>query len=370
MGDDRANGRGALARPEHVTVRALDGGAQVAWERPAVTTCITSYDLTPCLHGVALPQKTATVDGSATSGLVRGLSNGETYTVRITPWHDEVPGPSALSPSFAPNAAPGTPAGLLAVSGEQSATLTWTAPARGGPVDEYVVTAMPGHAGAVRVPGSQTTALVGDLRNGRRYTFTVTARNGAGESVSGPSNPIWAGDDVPAYLFPLEMVYLFALGGLAYLYALHYQPFSVALGPLGQVTVPTFRVVVPAAVAGVPVSIPWFGAAGAVLIGLYGIFDHGHRDWQRRLNAWHIARPFTGALLGVVGYITFVGVVRATGATLSTSDPIGRLVFYMVAFVVGFREHTFRRLLARAADLVLGPGAAQDLDGDGSSRRP
>jgi hypothetical protein len=363
MGDDRGNGRVGLARPGQVTVRALDEGVQVAWERPEVSVCITSYDLTPCLHSAPLPQKTVTVDGSSTSGLVRGLINGETYTVRITPWHDEVPGPSAVSPSFQPNAPPDAPTRVAAVAGEQSATVSWEAPQRGGPVDEYRVAAAPAHGGTVVVPAAQTSALVPGLRNGRRYTFTVAAVNGAGESVSGPSNPVWSGDDVPAYLFPLELAYLLLLGAIAYVYAIHYQPFAVSLGPLGSVTVPTLRDAIPATVAGVPVSIPWFGAAGAVLIGLYGIFDHGHRDWQRRLNAWHIARPFTGALLGAVAYIAFVGVVRATGVTLTTADPVGRLIYFMIAFVVGFREQTFRRLLARGADLILGPGAGQDVEG-------
>jgi Fibronectin type III domain len=360
MGDDPGNGRTAAARPEHVTVTALDGGAQVTWERPGGRR-VTSYDLTPCLHTDPLPSQTVTVDGAATSGLVRGLTNGETYTIRVTPWHDEAPGPSALSPSFQPNPPPGSPTDVLATGGEQSATVSWVEPATGGPVAEYRVVAMPGEA-QVTVPATQVTALVTGLRNRARHTFTVTAMNGAGASVSGPSNPVWPGDDVPRYLFALELFYLLALGLLAYLYTLDYQAFTVQVPGLGGVTVPGIREMIPESVVGVPVSIPWFGAAGAVLVGLYGIFDHGHLDWQRRLNPWHIGRPFTGALLGTVGFVAFIGVIRATGATPVTNDPAGRFVYYVIAFLVGFREIAFRTLIARVSDLLLGPGSVSDKD--------
>ncbi len=360
MGDEVGNGRSAMTRPEHVTVTALDGAAQVAWERPAGRR-VTSYDLTPCVHTNPLPSRTVTVDGAATSGLVRGLTNGETYTIRITPWHEEAPGPSALSPSFQPNPPPGSPADVLATAGEQSAMVAWTPPADGGPVDEYRVVAMPGDI-ETSVTAPQASALVTGLRNRTRHTFTVTAVNGAGAAVSGPSNPVWPGDDMPRYLFGLELVYLLALGLVAYLYTLNLQAFTVQVPSLGGVTVPGIREVIPASVAGVPISILWFGAAGAVLVGLYGIFDHGHLDWQRRLNPWHIGRPFTGALLGTIGYIAFVGVIRATGANPVTNDPAGRFVYYVVAFLVGFRELAFRQLIARVSDLLLGPGSVAETD--------
>jgi hypothetical protein len=111
----------------------------------------------------------------------------------------------------------------------------------------------------------------------------------------------------------------------------------------------------------VPISVPWFGALGAVLIGLYGIFDHSHRDWQRGLNSWHVARPFTGAVLGTVGFILFVSVIRATGITPQPSEGLGKLVYFAVAFVVGFREETFRQMIKRVADLIVGPGQCTSL---------
>jgi hypothetical protein len=305
-----------------------------------------------------LRERTVTVDGSAASAFVRRLWNGNTYTARVTAYHGEVAGPPALSAPFEPNPAPGPPQSVTASAGEQSATVRWGPPAGGGPVDRYRVVAMPGGV-SMEVPGAQTSALVQGLRNRARQTFTVTALNGAGENVSAPSNPVWPGDDVPWYLFPLEFTYLLVLGVLAYLYAWHHQPLVIE-----GVAIPVLRDVVPPTVAGVPISIPWFGALGATLIGLYGIFDHSHRDWQRSLNKWHVSRPFTGAVLGTVGFILFASVIRATGvnvpANLNAQDPLGKLVYFAIAFVVGFREETFRTMIKRVADLIVGPGAKPD----------
>jgi hypothetical protein len=156
---------------------------------------------------------------------------------------------------------------------------------------------------------------------------------------------------VPPWLFPLELTYLLALGAVAFLYALHHAPVTI-----GDLAIPSLRDMVPAQVAGVPVSIPWFGALGAVLIGLYGVFDHSHRDWDRGLNSWHVARPFTGAVLGTTGVVLFVSVVRAAGLIPVGSDTLGKLVYFAIAFVVGFREETFRQLIKRVADLLVGPG--------------
>jgi len=346
------------ARLENVTVKPLDGAVLVMWERPTGEPVVTHFELTPCFGSVWLAERSVTVDGSSSSGLVRGLLNGTSYVVRVTPYHDEVPGPAAVSSSFEPVAVPAAPSNVVASAGQQSATVTWSPPARGGPVEEYRVNASPPHVDARRVPGTQSSALVDGLKNGSAYTFTVAAANSAGEELSTPSNSVWPGDDVPRYLFSLELLSLGALGLIAFLYSVHTAT-VVAFGSLGQVTIPPLRDVLPPTVAGVPISIPWFGALGAVLTGLYGIFDHGHRDWQRRFNAWYIARPFTGAALGAVAYIVFVGVIRAAGLQPGTQDSIGKLVYFAVAFLVGFREETFRQLIARLGDLIIGPGVGR-----------
>lgn len=341
---------GAPGQPLDVTVTPVDGAAVVAWDRPAGGTPATRYVVTPVYEWTPLVERSVTVDGSAASALVRGLSNGFTYTARVTAWYDDVPGSAAISAPFQPIPPPPAPESVVATAGEQSVTVRWVEPLGGAPAQRYRVAASPPDIGPVEVPATQTSVLVAGLRNRVRYTFAVTAINSAGQNTSSPSSPVWPGDDVPGYLFPLEMLYLLVLGAVAYLYALH-QPITI-----DQVVIPPLRDVMPPNVAGVPISIPWFGALGAVLIGLYGIFDHSHRDWQRSLNRWYLARPFTGAVLGTLGYIIFVAVIRATGLNPPTQDAFGKLVYFAVAFVVGFREETFRLLIKRVADLIVGPG--------------
>jgi hypothetical protein len=328
------------------------------WDGPTGGAPVTDYRLVPWSGHIPFNERQVRVDGTARSGQVRNLLNGTTYTVRVTPWNGDVEGPAAVSATFEPTPAPGPPTAVEAVAGERSATVRWSAPAGDVPVDGYRVRASPTHGPPVEVRGAETTALVEDLHNRTRYTFTVSALNGAGEGISSPSNPVWPGEDVPWYLFPLGFAYLLGLGLVAFLYALQYQPFNVDLPFLGHLTVGTLRDVIPGKVAGVPVSVPWFGALGAVLIGLYGIFEHIHRDWDRRYTVWHIARPFTGAALGAVAFVGFAAVIRATGLSLGTQDPLGRGVAFALAFVVGFREQTFRNLIARVGDVVLGPGLA------------
>ncbi len=96
---------------------------------------------------------------------------------------------------FLPVPPPGQATNVTATSDPGSATLTWTAPAEGGPVTSYTITPYIGSEAQTPtvLTGSPPaiTATVRGLTNGTRYTFTVQAANanGAG-AVSSPSNPI------------------------------------------------------------------------------------------------------------------------------------------------------------------------------------
>jgi Domain of unknown function (DUF1929)/Fibronectin type III domain/Glyoxal oxidase N-terminus len=88
------------------------------------------------------------------------------------------PAPAAEPPA-APNAAP---ANLVARAANGSAILSWTAPAnRGSQITTYTVTPYLGSKRLVPTTVSGTSAAIGGLRNGRRYRFTVAARNALGK---------------------------------------------------------------------------------------------------------------------------------------------------------------------------------------------
>lgn len=86
-------------------------------------------------------------------------------------------------------APPGAPRFVRAMAGDARATIAWTRPASGIPID-YVVTASPGGATAT-VTGNK--AVVTGLTNGVDYTFTVVARGLGGNSAASlPSNSVRA----------------------------------------------------------------------------------------------------------------------------------------------------------------------------------
>jgi hypothetical protein len=157
----------------------------------------------------------------------------------------------------------------------------------------------------------------------------------------------------------------------------------------------------------IPLAVPWFGAFGAVTLSLSGLVDH-RIDWDRSYIFWHISRPAIGLAFGTAVYLVFAAGVLASGGTPSNATPqavatttpsvsasmttsagasaevplsvqsattsssastsssgagtsidsskVNNLFYYIVAFVVGFREKTFRELIKRVSDVILGPG--------------
>jgi hypothetical protein len=97
-------------------------------------------------------------------------------------------------------------------------------------------------------------------------------------------------------IFVLQMVYLVALGVVALLY---FKNIWIHVDSLGTI----------------PVAVPWWGAVGAVMLSLAGIFDHCD-DWNVCFKYWHWARPVVGAVMGTFGVLAFQGGVLAAGNSL------------------------------------------------------
>lgn len=88
---------------------------------------------------------------------------------------------------------PGQVTGVTAVAGRRSATLSWTAPAGGGPVDRYRVTPYIGTTAQtpISMSASGTTGTVEGLTAGTTYTFVVQAMNDSGAGpASGQTNAV------------------------------------------------------------------------------------------------------------------------------------------------------------------------------------
>ena len=137
----------------------------------------------------------------------------------------------------------------------------------------------------------------------------------------------------------------------------------------------------PARIGGVfPIILPWAGALGGLAISLVGLSAHfaswgpraikdqvasAHPGFAQRLdwNAWHVTRVFVGAVFGSVAALILVFVLRVLGVD-DAGDPdtsLGAtLTLLAVAFIVGYRDRTFRDLADRVIDTVFGPGGSRE----------
>jgi hypothetical protein len=121
-----------------------------------------------------------------------------------------------------------------------------------------------------------------------------------------------------------------------------------------------FRAHLPNPLGPIPLGVPWFGALGAVTLSISGMVDH-RSDWDRSYAFWHVSRPVIGLAFGAAAYLAFAAGVLASNGTPQNATSTGivnNLFYYIVAFVVGFREETFRSLIKRVSDVILGPGAS------------
>jgi hypothetical protein len=146
------------------------------------------------------------------------------------------------------------------------------------------------------------------------------------------------GDSAPWWVLPLDLSYLFIMVAL-----------FLAWAHLGG-----FKKFLPDPIGPIPLGVIWWGALGGLTISLAGIFVHS-KTWDSSYNRWHIARPFVGGIVGAVSYLIFVLVIQATASTTAATTPTAHALYYLVAFIVGYREGIFRDLLKRASDVLLKP---------------
>jgi outer membrane protein OmpA-like peptidoglycan-associated protein len=177
---------GVPAAPTDLTAQRGDGEATVAFKAPADNgSAITGYTVTRTPGGVP-----TTFDCPASPCTVSGLSNGTDYSFSVHATNANGDGPESEPATATPSTVPSVPPTVSAVRGDESATVSFTAPADDGGAlpSGYTVTASPGKASATCL-GSP--CRVTGLTNGTSYTFTVHATNIAGDSEeSAPSGAV------------------------------------------------------------------------------------------------------------------------------------------------------------------------------------
>jgi uncharacterized membrane protein len=150
-----------------------------------------------------------------------------------------------------------------------------------------------------------------------------------------PQQPVSVPGKMPGRIFGVEIAYLFLLSTLFVVYE----------------TADAFRDALPT-VGNIPIQVVWFGATGAVLAGLGGVFMHNNK-WDGSYNYWHYSRPLVGGVVGGIGALLYyVSIVLG-----NTNAVAPRAVtFEAVAFLFGFGDKAFREQIAKLTKLLLGPG--------------
>lgn len=141
---------------------------------------------------------------------------------------------------------------------------------------------------------------------------------------------------MPPHIFYIATGYLVVLIGLFVAYF----------------TVPWLHSRVPLELGPIPAGVVWFGATGAVMASLYGIFVH-NQHWDPSYTYWHYCRPLFGAVTGSISALIYL-VLLTLGD--KTTPKMNNLTFFVVAFVLGFADGAFMQLLHKVTSVIIKPG--------------
>ena len=175
----------APGAPRGLTATAGDARVSLSWKAPGSDggAAITGYRV---YQGTS-KKPVATVTGTAAT--VKSLSNGTTYSFKVTAVNKAGEGPASGAASATPAAAvtkPGVPNGLTASPGNGKVTLSWKAPGSNGGagISGYEIYRGTSPGGESGTPVNASLAAgtgytVTGLTNGTTYYFTVAAVNKA-----------------------------------------------------------------------------------------------------------------------------------------------------------------------------------------------
>jgi hypothetical protein len=173
--------------------------------------------------------------------------------------------------------------------------------------------------------------------------MTVPENAGAAGTVPPPANADAPYEEplveMPPYIFFLALTYLALLMALFIVY----------------VSWSSFRTAAPSSFGQIPIGVVWFGAVGAVIGSLFGIFNH-NKQWKMSYNYWHYCRPLFGAVTGSIGALLYL-VLLILGTTNQVK--VQSVTFYAAAFVFGFADKSFIQLVQNVTAVIIKPGNQQ-----------
>ena len=191
--------------PTGVTVVGGGGQVSLSWTAPrfAGDTAITDYVVKYSSNGGSTWTTFRDPVSTATSCTVTGLTRGTSYVIKVIAKNAVgVSLPSANSAPVTPATVAGSPTSVLAVSGNTSLAVTWTAPAStgGSAITDYLVKYSANNGSTwtnfVRPVSTATSCTVTGLTRGTSYVIKVIAKNAVGVSLpsanSAPAVPLAA----------------------------------------------------------------------------------------------------------------------------------------------------------------------------------
>ena len=183
----------APSAPQALTVIAGVAQASLTWTAPTQTGggTITDYIVEFSANNGSTWSTFNDGISTATSVTVTGLTNGVTYSFRVSAVNSAGTSPTS-DVARATIGVPTVPTGLSAVAGAAQVTLTWTTPSQtgGSAITDYIIefSIDSGTSWTVFADGTSTatSTVVTGLTNGITHTFRVSATNAVGTgAVSG-----------------------------------------------------------------------------------------------------------------------------------------------------------------------------------------
>jgi len=185
------------SRPTSVVAVRGNASLAVTWTAPAITggSAITDYLVKYSSNGGSTWTNFVHPASTVPSITVTGLTNGTAYVIKVIAKNAVgISPPSANSAPATPATVPGIPTAVVAVRGNASLAVTWTAPAStgGSAITDYLVK-YSSNSGSTWTnfvhPVSTVPSLtVTGLTNGTAYVIKVIAKNAVGISLPSPNS--------------------------------------------------------------------------------------------------------------------------------------------------------------------------------------